>query len=161
MSNGQLPEWLRQKHAIFADVEKEKQAQRLAKMTVKAEGETFWRQVCDELKLVADNPPEPLQVRYHHAPSPTSRHEDHCRIEIGYSCASPRISYTDLWYVPGEEGIRYKQMLGAESYLRLCLVEERICAIGKSGPMSAEDVAEFIAKPLIEYAMPAALAGVS
>jgi hypothetical protein len=161
MNNGQLPEWLRQKHAMIAEVEKEKQAQRLAKMTVKAEGETFWSRVCDELKVVADNPPEPLQVRYHHAPSSTSRHEDHCRIEIGYPCASPRFSYTDLWYVRGEDQIRYKPLRGADSSLRLCVVDGDVCAVSGSEPMSAEAVAEFIARPLLEFAMPAALAGVS
>jgi hypothetical protein len=161
MNSGQLPEWLRRKHAILADVEKEKQTQRLATMTVRAEGETFWRQVCDELKLVADNPPEPLQARCHHAPSATSRHEDHCRIEIGYSCASPRLSYTDLWYVPGDERIRYKPLGKLLCSLRLCVVDGKLCVIGDSLPMSAEAVAQFIAEPLIEYAMPAALASVS
>lgn len=156
-----MPGWWQQQHAILADVAREQGAQQLAQMTVKAEGETFWWNVCDELKLLADNPPPRLQVRHHHGPSATSRYEDHCRIEIGYSCASPRFSYTDLWYVRGDGQIRYKPMRGADSSLRLCVVDGKVCAVGKSEPMSAEAVAEFIARPMLEYALPAALAGVS
>jgi hypothetical protein len=159
MDNGQLPEWLRQKRAVLADVNAEKQAQTLARMTIKAEGETFWAQVCEELKLVSDNVPEGLRGQFMHERSATSRHEDFCQIQISYSCSSSRQSHTNLWYTPGDECIRYDAVpVGPKASLLLCVVDGKICATSNSETMDAEAVARFIAEPMIEYAMVAALA---
>ena len=161
MSDGSIPDWLQRKHAAISEFEAEKQSQMLAKMTVRVEGASFWDQVCTRIKVVTENPPKGLWARFHHAPDSMNEQKDHCRIEIGYSCASPRFRYTDLWYELGGDFIQCRPMGEAESYLRLCVAEGKVRAINRSEPMSAEMVARFIAEPLIEYAMPAALAGVS
>jgi hypothetical protein len=161
MSADQMPEWLQRRHSAVASFEAERQTQKIAYMTVKAEGEAFWSQVCASLKVVADNPPAGLWARFHHAPDAMNEQKDHCRIEVGCSSFAPKHSYTDLWYIPGEAWIRYRPISGVESSLRLCVVDDKVCAVDRSESMSPQMVARLIAEPLIEYAMAAALAGVS
>jgi hypothetical protein len=161
MTNEPLPFWLRNSREAFAEVKVAKRDQALSCLVVKAEGETFWSAVCSELELVSRNLPEELRCQFYHAPSESSRHEDHCRLGISYVCSSPRNSYTDLWYQRGHDRIRFRSVPGGEeSYLALCVIDGKIGAMDRDGSkiMDAESVAGFIAKPMFDYVQVAALA---
>lgn len=133
-------------------------------LKVRADGPALWRDLLAELDLIAKNLPERLSGSTAKIPTP-SRGEECYEVHIDMYGVAPRLGCVRLWHVPGTDIIRGQRLVSGADAASDCTL--RLCSIGgklqllaerRCEPMTPEAAAEYLLRPLLDFAMGGALA---
>ena len=153
MNDVLVPAWIKEEQAQ-AELEKAKadaevQRRITAALLIQTEGAEFWRQLLKELAINTDALPK-LGIRGSTSPFVNPQGEQHCRIEVALVGAFPKITYTDLFYMPGGEEIRCHTLEGDTSNFTFCVLTNGsgigVIPENQMTPVNAEKMAEMIVK---------------
>jgi hypothetical protein len=158
-----IPDWIKDLKAsedlARAKADNAAQQQRIAELTVRDEGPEFVRQLVKELAFNTDSLTEiGLNGSTIANKCETPPPERFWRVEVSFRAAFPRMTYTNLFYAPGDSAIRCHPMEGPAFDLPLCVRPEGggIGAILESSttPATAEQAAQFVVQRMVRIIRP-------
>jgi hypothetical protein len=158
-----IPDWIKDLKAsedlARAEADSAAQQQCIAKLTVRAEGPEFVRQLVKELAFNTDSLAEiGLNGSTIANKCETPPPEQFWRVEVSFRAAFPRMTYTNLFYAPGDSAIRCHPMKGPVFELPLCVRPMGggigVILEGSMTPATAEQAAQFVVQRMVRIVKP-------
>jgi hypothetical protein len=155
-----VPDWIRRieakEAAVISQAQAETDRQRVAALTIQAEGPEFWRQLVKELAINMENLPR-IGIRGSMAKVANSEIEEGFQVNVVLEGVFPNQTYTNIFYGKGRSIIRCHTLEGSAFRISLgVLPNGKIVATSDSDDihMNPERTAQFIVERMVDMIRP-------
>jgi hypothetical protein len=160
MNDVLIPEWLKEleNEADLDAARRDAAEQRAiaAQLALDTDGPEFWHQLLKGLSINSDalEKMKKVGVRGHASTFGNPRGgEQRCRVDIARTGIMPKLTWTDLFYTPGDSAIRCHTLEGEVKNFAFCILPKRkglgVLQDGEFAPMNAEEMAETIVMQMV------------
>lgn len=146
------PNWIKRREIQIAKGETATQRALILSLRVKAEGPEFWRQVLIELASNIDAM-SGIGVRGKVSSFGASEEkQQRCRIDVAQSGSVRGMTYTDLFYTPGETNIECRTLEGDKSGFAFCILADQKLGVvsDEFSLLSAQEMAETLVEQCVK-----------
>lgn len=154
MDSALMPSWIKERKAkddaTRARADKADNEVLCAEMLVQAEGPRWFRQLVMELTINTESLPEIGLAGSSTRQAGQSR-EEIWRVSVSLRSVFPRMTHTDVMYIPGSSVIRCHTLEGKAFTLQLCPNPSRVglSVLIEDSLYTAQEAAEFIVRAMV------------